>query len=294
MKKLAPAVLSPLALLLPWLLPATADAPKLLKVIPLGVNSADDEDEPHVADRGRTLYYARKVKGKWEIMVSRRKGVRRPWPEGEVLQDYIQTEGDDRGAFVTGGKYPQYLFYATTQERRGGNYDIYVAIKHEPDKAFTAPAPINPITTAADEKDPWLSADGKRLYFSRKTKEGWRVFVSSRARAVGAQGWGRPQLVKDLPADFHHATLTRDGQTMYLQGPVGKGRTGLFVSKRTPRGWGKPAELKGLNHPGGKRGDRSPNLSRDGLTLYFASDRPGGKGGLDLYAVSVADLKTLR
>ena len=38
-------------------------------------------------------------------------------------------------------------------------------------------------------------------------------------------------------------------------------------------------------------GDRSPCLSRDGLTLYFASDRDGGKGGLDLYSVAVADLK---
>src|SRR5206468_12890407 len=104
MRDLTPALPVAVALLLPCPWPAPADAPKLLKVTPLGVNSAADEDEPHVADRGRTLYYARKIKGKWEIMISRRKNARRPWPTGEVLQDYIQTEGDDRGAFVTTGK----------------------------------------------------------------------------------------------------------------------------------------------------------------------------------------------
>ena len=37
--------------------------------------------------------------------------------------------------------------------------------------------------------------------------------------------------------------------------------------------------------------DRSPSLSRDGTMLYFASDRPGGKGALDLYVVRTAELK---
>src|SRR5262249_9759541 len=110
----------------------------------------------------------------------------------------------------------------------------------------------------------------------------------------GGQGWGEPALVKELPADFHHVTLTPGGKTMYLQGPLGGGRTGLFVSTRTAKGWCKPSELDELNHPEGKRGDFSPSLTRDGTLLYFASDRPGGKGGLDLYVVSPALFKKVR
>jgi hypothetical protein len=130
-----------------------------------------------------------------------------------------------------------------------------------------------------------VTADGLQLCFSRKTKDGWRVFVARRARATGPGGWGEPAALKELPVDFHHATLTRDGKRMYLQGPLGKGRWGLFVSTWTGKDWGKPVALDELNHPEGKTGDRSPNLSKDGSLLYFASDRPGGKGGLDLYVI---------
>ena len=36
----------------------------------------------------------------------------------------------------------------------------------------------------------------------------------------------------------------------------------------------------------------SPCLSADGAKLYFASDRPEGQGGLDLWVVDTAGLKT--
>jgi Tol biopolymer transport system component len=78
---------------------------------------------------------------------------------------------------------------------------------------------------------------------------------------------------------------------MYLQGPLDKGRTGLFVSTLTKDGWGKPEALERLNNAEGPTGDRSPSLSRDGTLLYFASDRPGGKGRLDLYVIPTAQLK---
>ena len=77
---------------------------------------------------------------------------------------------------------------------------------------------------------------------------------------------------------------------MYLQGPLEGKRWGLFRSALTNGKWGEPEELKELNSAAGPTGDRSPNLSRNGAYLYFASDRPGGKGGLDLWYVSTAEL----
>jgi hypothetical protein len=296
MNKLSLAVPLGLALLLPgapYLAEARprAEAPKLLSPVHLTVNTADDEDEPHVADGGLTLYYACTRKGKVDILVSTRRNTALAWPKGKVLEDFVSTEGDDRSTYATEGRYPRFLYFATKKDKKGTNFDLYVAVKQAAGRSWSSPTPVHAVATEADELHPWVTADGKQLYFSRRTEDGWRVFVTKRAVAAGPQGWVEPQLVKELPAGFHHATLTPDGKTMYLQGPLGKGRWGLCVSTRTASAWSKPEPLEGLNHPDGKTGDRSPNLSRNGAMLYFASDRPGGKGGLDLYVIQTALLR---
>jgi hypothetical protein len=263
-----------------------------LKPINLAVNTALDEDEPHVADAGLTLYWTSNKEGKEDIWFARRRTAGASWPaKGQVIEDYVSTKGDDRGVFATGGRYPHYLYFSTRKDEKSKNHDLYVAVRHDAGKAWSAPTPVMNVNTPADELHPWLSGDGKSLYFSRKVKGGWGVFVVKRDSAAGPQGWGEPEQV-DLPANFHHATLTPDGKTMYLQGPLGKGRWGLFASQRDgAKGWSEPRPVEGLNHPEGKTGDRSPSLTRDGKLLYFASDRPGGKGGLDLWGISTAGLK---
>src|SRR5262245_26589540 len=45
--------------------------------------------------------------------------------------------------------------------------------------------------------------------------------------------------------------------------------------------WGTPVNLGGAINSAAS--DQHPALSKDGLSLYFTSDRPGGFGGLDLW-----------
>jgi hypothetical protein len=52
----------------------------------------------------------------------------------------------------------------------------------------------------------------------------------------------------------------------------------LYVSNRSRRGpWGDPVPLMTVNTP--TANERNAILSRDGLLLFFSSDRPGGVGG---------------
>jgi hypothetical protein len=255
------------------------------------LNTARDEDDPHVSSSGLFLYYSQKNKGKVDIMVTRRPSINAAWPPGKVIEDYISTAVDDRSTFLTkDGIYPQYLFFATKKDKEIDNFDIYVAVKQGATRGFSAPTPVNTVCTADDELYPWLSADGKQLYFSRKTKEGWRVLVASRASATGAAGFGAPKLLAELEPGFHHATLTPDGKTMYLQGPLANNRWGLFRSAWSGTAWNKPEPLDDLNNEEAPSGDRSPCLSRDGSMLYFTSDRLGGKGGLDIWRVPTGQL----
>lgn len=263
-----------------------------IKPINAPFNSKADETDPHVGSNGLVLYYASNPKGKFDIFVSKRASARNDWGAGQVLQDYVQTEVDDRGVSVTPeGAYPQFLFYATQKDKEQKNFDLYVAVKQGAGKAFSSPTPVQTVNTKDDEMHPWLSTDGKQLYFSRQVAGKWRVFVTSRQAATGGGGFETPTMVEDLPADFHHAALSPDGKTMYLQGPLEKGRWGLFTSAKTATGWGKPEAIEGLNNAEGPTGDQAPCVSRDGTLLYFASDRPGGKGGLDIWFVPTAQLK---
>ncbi len=280
-----------------WSLNAAApEEPKALTPTNLPVNTEADEDDPQVAPNGLTLFYAANAQKKWDIMVARRPAANQKWNAGEMLDEAnIRTEVHDRPGFLTGRNAEGYelFFFATKTNKESKNYDIYVAQRTAPQKPFLQAAPLNTVDTEADELNPWLTADLHTLYFSRKTKEGWRVFYVTRKQVTGSQGFGEAKMI-DLPADFHHATLTPDGKTMYLQGPLDKDRTGLFVSTYGKDGWSKPEPLEMLNNADGPRGDMSPSLSRDGSLLYFASDRPGGKGGLDLYVIQTTQLKMKR
>ncbi len=294
MNKVAPLLALITATGLSLLADASSGA-RLVKPTNLAVNTKADEDDPFLSSSGLTLWYSCNGAGKFDIMMAQRRNARSAWGKGELPDSYVQTQVDDRGACLTrDGIYPQYLFFATLKDKETKNFDLYVAVKQDTGKAFTEPTPVHAANSEADEMNPWLNADGKQLYFSRKTKDGWRVYVCTRAQATGAQGFEKPVLIEELPPNFHHATLTRDGKTMYLQGPLDSGRTGLFVTTKSTKGWDKPEALTMLNHPESLKGDCSPALSADGNLLYFASDRPGGKGGLDIWAALTAELKLRR
>ena len=273
-------------------LPA-ADEPKAPMPINLVVNTDADEDDPHLSSDGRTLFYSSNAKGNWDIWFSTRTALTQPWRKGQIFDDYLQSKDDERSVFVTpDGRYPQYMFACArkTRDVPSPNFDIYVSVKQNFRAAFTAPTPLNTVDTEADELHPWLMPDGRRLYFSRKDKDGWRVYSTTRVATTGAAGFVQPTLLKELPVGFHHATLTPDGKTMYLQGPLENDRWGLFVSSWTSMKWSEPAPLN-INSPDAPQGDMSPGLSRDGRVLYFSSDRPGGKGKKDLYVIPVEQLK---
>jgi gluconolactonase len=255
------------------------------------LNTAKDEDEPHLASDLR-LYYTIVENAKYQVMESVRKKPKLPWPPGSNMVE-VNREGDCRSACVSEpGKYPQYLFFATNKypdspNERGDNFDIFFLTKLNAKADFTNLTPLHTISTPADELHPWLTRDGLKLYFSRKDKDGWHIYVAGRQKPN--ELFGKPTRL-ELPAGFHHPALTPDAKTMYLQGPLPDMRWGIFRSSGTRQSWSSPDPLLALNHPDAPKGDMSPALSHDGSKLYFASDRPGGKGGLDLWVVPTVQL----
>ena len=77
-----------------------------------------------------------------------------------------------------------------------------------------------------------------------------------------------------------------DGKTMvFARGNSGKRRgtqdVDLYISRFRNKKWSEP-RLLSINDP--ETWDSTPAFSTDGRTLYFASNRAGGEGGIDLYS----------
>lgn len=81
-------------------------------------------------------------------------------------------------------------------------------------------------------------------------------------------------------------TFSNDGTLMiFARGNSGRKKgtreVNLYMTRYRTGSWSKP-ELLSINDP--DSWDSTPAFSRDGRTLYFASNREGGYGGIDLYS----------
>jgi Tol biopolymer transport system component len=66
--------------------------------------------------------------------------------------------------------------------QRSGNSDLWTAVRDGIGQPFTQVAPVDDLNTALEEDDPWISPDGRTLYFSRGTEFGveMSIWVSTR------------------------------------------------------------------------------------------------------------------
>jgi hypothetical protein len=249
---------------------------------------------------GSQLLYSSDASGKYSLYLASRKNPTSPL-EPERILDELATNGHVRSPFLLPKANDgwEYLYFATqySTDRKSPNFDIYRVGRFDHKRPFQSndsASPVQLVCTEEDEAYPWLSADAKELYFSRKTKTGWQLM-----RATGKDPRVFTHLESvDIPSGFYHACLNRSGTKMITQRSLkmGESRQGLFLFKRPDlkKAWSQPIPLTSINSTEGEIGTCSPSLSFDTRFLYFASDRPGGKGGLDLYVVAVSEVEELK
>ncbi|MFN4146961.1 MAG: OmpA family protein [Runella sp.] len=104
---------------------------------------------------------------------------------------------------------------------------------------------------------------------------------------------GQPQLFSTSMflegANEANVTFTKDGKTVvFARGNTGKRKgtanVDLYISRFAGGQWTEPRLVPVSDSAAW---DGSPAFSRDGRTLYFCSDRPGGYGGVDIYRANM-------
>jgi hypothetical protein len=82
------------------------------------------------------------------------------------------------------------------------------------------------------------------------------------------------------------ATLSADGKTFIVAVGEYDGKMDLYISRKNAYGQWSYMKRLAISTLGN---ERSPFLSADGKTLYFASDGYGGWGGLDIFKTTLYD-----
>lgn len=160
------------------------------------------------------------------------------------------------------------------------------AIQHP--KKFK-PTNLGPgVNTATDELMPTITADERLVYFTRLDRSGYMLEENIYVSRDSAGAWAMAQMV-DAPVSMYSyndgaTCISPSGKYLFFtscERPGGYGNCDIWFASKGESGFEKPKNLGGKINTPGK--DIQPSISADGRTLYFASNRKGGYGGLDIW-----------
>lgn len=156
-----------------------------------------------------------------------------------------------------------------------------------------------PINTEETEGVPVISADESVMIFTYSGKKSTGgllndflkedkeegtyhedIFMSTR---LNDSTWNPPKGISSLNTNGNDAAvaLSPDGHTLFLFVSDVKNPGDLYFSTLNGLEWSKPEKLN--SNINSEYWEGSCSITADGRYLYFASERPGGLGGKDLY-----------
>lgn len=107
------------------------------------------------------------------------------------------------------------------------------------------------------------------------------IFISTKQDSAWSQAKNMGPVINTLFHDSNIA-LSPDGKQLYLYKDIEDGTSDIYISElKSDSVWSHPKSI-GAN-VNSEFSEKSLSISADGSTIFFSSDRPGGKGELDLY-----------
>jgi hypothetical protein len=258
------------------------------------VNSRFNDAGPALSRDGLSLYFQSNRSpggfGGNDIWVSQRASREDAWGEPVNLGPTINTaSNEDAPSFSRDG---HTMYFNSDRPGSSGMRDIYIARRTHTRDDFGWEEPVNAgpgvNSTLMDAGPSYLENEeaGTPLLYFGSTRLGgvYDIYVS----AQDADGsWGPADLVPELssPQSDQRPSVRFDGLELFLHSdrPGGVGLADLWVSTRetTLDPWSAPVNVGATVNS--TFVDQQPFIASDRETLFFASDRSGGLGNLDIY-----------
>ncbi len=203
----------------------------------------------------------------------------------------------------------QYLSYKGIPAEARSNATLGLKSAQFAKNAVNNPVPFNPISMGpevnSDENDylPAITADEQTLVYTRliprdpnansasNKNKGEDFYSCKKVNGKWSKAINMGSPINTIGNEGAQC-ISADGQTLiftacseydgYPGGRKGYGSCDLFIAKKLANGnWSVPENIgKPINT---EYWETQPTLSSDGQTLYFVSNRPGGKGSADIW-----------
>lgn len=277
----------------------------VLSEVPGGINSQYDEYFPTLTADDSTMLYTRMlpvnaIRGKMQEDFFYSTQSVNGWGNSLQLTPDINTElnegapslsADGRSLIFTVCGFAGGKDYGRNREGYG-SCDLFYAVKQGNtwSKAYNLGPKVN---TGNWESQPSLASDGKTLYFVRGNS-GKSDNIDIYFTELDARGnWSTAKRIDgkvNTPFRESSVFIHPDNQTLYFtsDGHPGMGGDDIFYSRKQADGtWGEPINLgypiNTINN------ENSLLVSSSGKLAYYASNKEGGKGGLDIYSFELPE-----
>ncbi len=247
------------------------------------LNSFYDDIAPSISADGSEIIFNTNKNGNYDIYSAERKN--RKWQSLKALNS-LNSEGDDVSSSLAYDGQRLLLFKFTN-----GQSDIYESKLQGTEWSEPKLKMSKVVNTDANETFASYDPQDIKVYFiTDGSFAGDKNINFSGKKDMEETFWGKAQSAgQQVNSGFQEGSvyLAPDGNTMYFcsQGHTSIGGYDVFVSYRNDFGlWEEPINMGyPINTP---FDELYFSISANGKKAYFASNRDGGKGGMDIYCAT--------
>lgn len=249
------------------------------ELAPLIVGTGDDD--PFITPDGLTIYFDSMGSSSEDVFSSTRASLADPFPTPQVNANLSSPE-DESKTSITGDGLD--AFVASTLTGGDGGLDIWETTRPNATGSFAgytswSEANLTMVNGSGSEYDPAISFDGQSLYLAPTVSGTQHVVVAARqpdhtfAAPVEITEIIDPGGAADADPTPSHDQLLLVFSSLRAGSGIPGGRNMWYATRATTGdAFSAPILLPDLNTDDS---DGGPDLSDDGCTLYFSSDRDG-------------------